>query len=82
MESHWLDVSPIFHITSKLPPIFIIHGSADTFVPPDQSQRFRKRAAEHGKTVELIIRREKEYGWSTTLWDTHLFARWMAEKLP
>lgn len=77
------DVSPIFHITPKLPPVFIIHGDADTLVPLDQSQRFQKRAAELGAPpVELLVRPGKKHGWPTMIWDAHLFAVWMTQHLP
>lgn len=74
-------VSPIFHIHSKLPPIYIVHGSADTLVPLEQSERFQKQAAELGKSVELLIRPGKKHGWPTMFWDAHLFALWMAGHL-
>ncbi len=75
------DVSPIFHVTPRLPPNFIIHGDADTLVPLDQSQRFQKRAAEVGRKVEILVRPGKAHGWYTILWDAHLFADWMTEHL-
>lgn len=75
------DMSPIFHITPALPPVFIIHGDADTLVPVDQSQRFQKRAAEVGRKVEVLVRPGKGHGWLTMLWDAHLFADWMTEQL-
>ena len=75
------DVSPIYHITSSLPPVYIIHGSEDTLVPLEQSQRFQQQAASLGKKVSLLVRPGKEHGWYTILWDAHLFALWMAERL-
>ncbi|HYF34285.1 MAG TPA: alpha/beta hydrolase [Prosthecobacter sp.] len=75
-------VSPIHHITEGLPPVFIVHGDADTLVPLDQSVRFRQRAAELGHDVHLIIREGKKHGWLTMIWDAHLFADWFTEKLP
>lgn len=75
------DTSPIFHVTSALPPIFIIHGDADTLVPLDQSERFKKRASEVGRTVELLVRPGKGHGWMTMLWDEYLFASWLNKEL-
>lgn len=74
-------MSPIDHITPALPPIFIIHGGADTLVPLDQSERFKKRAAEQGHAVELIVRPGQKHGWLTILWDVRLFAQWFQETL-
>ena len=75
------DLSPIFHVTQALPPIFIAHGDADTLVPLDQSTRFRQKAVQLGREVLLIVRPGEKHGWPTMLWDAHLFADWMTEKL-
>ena len=75
------DVSPIFHVTKNLPPIFIAHGDADTLVPLEQSTRFKQRAAELGREVALTIRPGKKHGWPTMIWDAHLFAAWLTEHL-
>lgn len=74
-------VSPIFHITKALPPIFITHGGADTLVPLDQSVRFREKAAELGRNVVLNVRDGQKHGWLTMIWDAHLFAEWLAKTL-
>jgi acetyl esterase/lipase len=70
------ELSPIYYISSNLPPVLIIHGGADTLVPPDQSARFQCQARKAGRNVELIIRPGKQHGWLTMLWDVHLFADW------
>ncbi|SKA90228.1 Acetyl esterase/lipase [Prosthecobacter debontii] len=75
------ELSPIFHISSALPPIYIIHGSADTLVPLEQSERFQKRAAELGHHVILDVRSGKKHGWPTMMWDAHLMAQWMVQQL-
>lgn len=75
------DLSPIFHVTKSLPPIFIVHGDADTLVPLDQSARFRQKAVEAGREVILTVQPGGKHGWGTMLWDVHLFADWMTEKL-
>jgi acetyl esterase/lipase len=49
------EMSPLYHVTPELPPVFICHGDADTLVPLDQSQRFLERAREVGATVELRV---------------------------
>lgn len=75
------DISPIFHVTKALPPIFIAHGGADTLVPLEQSTRFRQKAAELGREVLLTVRPGEKHGWPTMLWDAHLFANWLTERL-
>jgi acetyl esterase/lipase len=75
------DISPIFHVTKSLPPVFIAHGSADTLVPLEQSTRFRQKAAELGREVLLTVRPGEKHGWPTMIWDAHLFAGWLAERL-
>jgi acetyl esterase/lipase len=68
--------SPIYHVTSNLPPVLIIHGDADTLTPLEQSEWFVARAQEAGAPVRLIIRPGKKHGWPTMLWDIRRFADW------
>ena len=70
------ELSPLHHLTTNLPPTLIFHGGADTLVPPDQSERFQKRALELGRTVELVIRPGKEHGWLSMFWDMRRFGDW------
>ncbi|MFK5922459.1 MAG: alpha/beta hydrolase [Verrucomicrobiota bacterium] len=74
-------MSPIFHIDSKLPPILIHHGDADTLVPLDQSQRFQIEAEKAGKPVSLVIRPGKKHGWITMFIDIIQFTNWFDENL-
>ncbi|MGA2864410.1 MAG: alpha/beta hydrolase [Verrucomicrobiota bacterium] len=75
------DLSPIFHITSNLPPTLIYHGDADTLVPLDQSQRFQAQARQSGCTVKLVIHRGGKHGWPTMIWDIRRFADWFDQYL-
>lgn len=75
------EMSPIYHITSNLPPVRIIQGGADTLTPPEQSEWFRDRALAQGRTVELIIRPGKQHGWLGMLWDIRLLADWFDQYL-
>ena len=70
------EMSPIYHITSNLPPVLIYHGDADTLVPLDQSQRFQTLARQAGGTVELIVHPGGYHGWLTMIWDVRAFANW------
>lgn len=79
-------MSPIYHVTSNLPPTLILHGSADTLVPLDQSERFRDQAVKVGREVKLIVRPGKKHGWPTMILDVRLFAdwfdRWLKQRNP
>lgn len=74
------EISPIYFVTSHLPPTLIIHGDADAVVPFQQSESFVKRAQEAGApSVRLITRKGKGHGWED-FWeakaDTGLFIDW------
>ena len=70
------DLSPIYFVSSNLPPTPIYHGDADTLVTLDQSQRFQAEAQKLGCTVELIIHHGGKHGWLTMFWDIRQFAAW------
>ena len=70
------EMSPIYHITSNMPPVLIYHGDADTLVPLDQSQRFQAEARLAGRTVELVVHSKGGHGWLTLVWDIRAFADW------
>jgi acetyl esterase/lipase len=70
------ETSPIYHVTTNLPPVLIIHGDADTLTPLEQSEWFVARATEAGRSVELVVRRGKGHGWPTMVWDVREIARW------
>lgn len=70
------EMSPLYHITTNLPPTLIFQGGADTLTPPEQSERFQRRAQELGRTVEIVIRPGQKHGWLTMLWDVRRFADW------
>lgn len=74
-------LSPIDHITTNMPPTFIIHGGADTLVPLDQSQRFVEKARQAGREVQLVIRPGKKHGWPTMILDIGLFVDWFDQHL-
>lgn len=47
-------LSPLQHVRPDLPPFLLIHGTADTLVPYDQSQRLQAKLRESGVPCELI----------------------------
>lgn len=73
--------SPIYFVTTNLPPILIHHGDADTLVPLEQSERFVIRAREAGRPVELVVHRGGEHGWWTMPLDIIQFADWFDRHL-
>jgi acetyl esterase/lipase len=75
------DTSPIYHITSNLPPVLIHHGDADTLTPLEQSEWFVARAKEAGRDVKLVVHPGKKHGWLGMLWDIRKFADWYDEHL-
>jgi len=70
------ECSPIYHITTDLPPTLIYHGDADTLIPLEQSEWFRDRAAEHGRDVRIVVHPGGKHGWPTMIWDLRKFADW------
>jgi acetyl esterase/lipase len=57
------EFSPIYYLSSNLPPTLIFHGDADKLVPIQQSQIFADRAKEVGATVKLITKPCRVHGW-------------------
>jgi acetyl esterase/lipase len=71
------DLSPIYHVTSELPPVLLIHGDSDTLIPLDQSERFVARALEEGVSrIELRVRPGRGHGWPSILWEVREIAAW------
>ncbi len=75
------ELSPIYFVTSNLPPTLILHGDADTLVPLDQSERFVSRAKDAGATIELVVKPGKGHGWLTLGLDVSTLADWFDEHL-
>jgi len=70
------EVSPICHVTSKLPPTFIVHGDQDFLVPIQQSETFVAKAKEAGVTAKLVVKPGAAHGWPDRQPDYTLFADW------
>lgn len=47
-------VSPIYYVTKKSPPVFIVHGDADPTVPYQQSVDLHKKLVANGVKTEFI----------------------------
>jgi len=70
------ETSPIYYVTDRLPPVLIVHGDADTLTPLEQSEWFRERAREAGRTVEIVVHPGGKHGWLTMVFEVRRFARW------
>lgn len=75
------ELSPIYYITAKMPPTFIVHGDADKLVPLQQSEIFVQRAAELGAKVKLHIKAGAGHGWKNKGPDYALMADWFDKYL-
>ena len=70
------EMSPIYYVSSNLPPSLIYHGDADTLVPLDQSERFQAEARKQGRIVEIVVHHGGKHGWLSMVWDLRRFADW------
>lgn len=53
-EKRLRDASPYYHVSRSMPPILLIHGTADKQVPYKQSPQFQERLKQLGVPCELI----------------------------
>lgn len=74
-------VSPIYHVTSNLPPTLILHGDADKLVPLQQAESFMAAARKLGVPAKLVVKRGAGHGWSDWLADMDVCAQWFDEHL-
>ncbi len=75
------EISPIYFVTSKMPPTLVMHGDADQMVPIYQAKMFEKRCQEAGAPYKLIIKPGKDHGWTGMDVDMKVFADWFDEHL-
>ncbi len=69
-------ISPIYSVTSNLPPTLIIHGDGDKLVPIQQAQIFVEAAKKAGATAEIITKAGKGHGWKDMADDFESCADW------
>lgn len=55
LESQLKSISPIYHVTTDAPPLFLIHGDADKTVPLQQSQILKVKYEELKRPVQLTV---------------------------
>ncbi len=70
------EISPLYFVTSNLPPTLILHGDADKLVPIQQSEAFVEKARRAGATARLVVRPGKPHGWPDIGPDVALCADW------
>jgi acetyl esterase/lipase len=75
------EISPVYFITSNMPPTLIIHGDADKLVPIQQAESFVSRAREAGATAKLVVKEGKAHGWGKIEEDIPLLADWFDQYL-
>ena len=75
------EISPIYYVTSNMPPTLVIHGSADKLVPLHQAEIFEKRCKEANAPFKLIVREGKDHGWPEMGKDMTIFADWFDKHL-
>ena len=75
------EISPIYYITSNMPPTLIIHGNEDKLVPIQQSETFVAKAREMGDTAKLVVKEGKGHGWPDWPTDIKICADWFDEYL-
>lgn len=55
LESQLKSISPIYHVTTDAPPLFLVHGDADKTVPLQQSQILKAKYEELKRPVQLTV---------------------------
>ncbi len=75
------EISPLYFVSSNLPPTLIIHGDADKLVPIQQAEAFVDKARRAGATARLVVRPGKQHGWPDIGPDISLCADWFDEHL-
>jgi acetyl esterase/lipase len=74
-------LSPIYGVSPKFPPTFLIHGDADLLVPLQQSQRMIDALKAAGVKTKLDVRPGKAHGWPGIEKDGELLVEWFLETL-
>jgi acetyl esterase/lipase len=71
------ELSPLYWISDKTPPTFIVQGDADPLVPDSQARRYLARAKEVGAKAEVRIRLGAAHGgWVEMTDDNVRMAEW------
>lgn len=80
-QKYGREISPIYFVSSGMPPTLIVHGDADKLVPIQQAESFAQRAREAGTTVKVITKPGVAHGWPKIEEDLPSLADWFDEHL-
>jgi acetyl esterase/lipase len=75
------DDSPIYGVTAKMPPTFVMHGDKDFLVPLQQSQLLDSKLQELGVPHLLVTKKGGSHGWPDILQDMPKLAEWFERYL-
>jgi acetyl esterase/lipase len=75
------EISPVYSVTSNLPPTLIIHGDADKLVPIQQAELLVAKARDVGATARLVVKPGATHGWPDLPADLALLADWFDQHL-
>lgn len=75
------ETSPIYYVTTNLPPTLIYHGDADTLTPLEQTEWFQAAASKVGRTVEVRVHHGGHHGWLSMPLDIREFGVWFDQHL-
>lgn len=74
-------ISPIYAVTADDPPILLMHGDKDFFVPMYQSEQFLAKLQEKRVKSDLIVKPGGGHGWQGMERDIDRFADWFDQHL-
>jgi len=80
-EKFGREISPIYHITSNVPPTLIVHGDKDVLVPMQQTETFLKKCEEAGVKTKFLVKKGEGHGWKDWPTDFAQFVAWFDEHL-
>ncbi len=75
------DDSPIYGVTAKMPPTFVMHGNKDSLVPLQQSQLLMAKLEELHVPHQLVVKDGGGHMWQNILDDFPKLADWFAKYL-
>jgi alpha-L-fucosidase 2 len=78
--------SPFTHVVPKMPPLFLVHGGADSEAPIEQAQRYCRavvQAQGHCRLLEIEGASHRSENWWPTQWSyKHEIVTWLSALAP